>query len=105
MGRDRVIFRAHDVGASAAAGFSGIEVGSIRVGREDHVAGSVGDAIIGIGGAVVQELVDFVVGAAGGGRLFGADVAESMEEFVVYGTGIVEEGADNALDALDVRGG
>ena len=105
MGRDRVIFRAHDVGASPAAGFAGIEVGGIGVGREDHVAGSVGDAIVGVGGTVVQELVDFVIGAAFGRRLFGADVTESMEEFVVYDTGVVEEGADNALDALDVCGG
>ena len=70
-----------------------------------HVAGSVGDAIIGVGGAAVQELVDFVVGTASGRRLFSANVAESMEEFVIYGTVVVKEGADNALDVLDVRGG
>ena len=72
------------------------------MGREDHVAGSVGDAIVGVGGTVVQELVDFVVGAAGGRRLFGVDVTESMEEIVVYGAGVVEEGTGNALDALDI---
>jgi hypothetical protein len=35
-------------------------------------------------------LIDFVVGAAGGGGLFGANVSESMEKFVVDSTGIVE---------------
>ena len=33
VGRDRVIFRAHNVSASAAARFAGIEVGGIGVGR------------------------------------------------------------------------
>jgi hypothetical protein len=37
--------------------------------------------------------------------LFGADVTESMEEFVVEGMGIVEEGTNIALNALDACGG
>ena len=32
------------------------------MGSEDHVAGSVGDAVVGVGCTVVKELVDFCVG-------------------------------------------
>ena len=59
------------MGTGAAAGFAGTEVAGIGVGREDHVAGSVGNAIIGIGSTVVKELVDFVVGAEFG--IFGRE--------------------------------
>ena len=65
------------------------------------MAGSVGDVIVGVGGAVVQKLRDFGVGRGGSGGLFGADFAEHMEEFVVDGAGIVEDGSHDALDMLD----
>ena len=93
------------MGTSAASGLVNIKVGNIRVSGENHVAGPVGDAIIGVGGSIVQELIDFVVGAAGCGSLFGANVVESMEEFVVNGTGIVEQGANDALDSIDASVG
>ena len=38
---------------------------------------------------------------AGGGGLFGANVTESMQDFVIHGIGIVEQGANDALDSLD----
>ena len=36
-----------------------------------------------------------------GGRLLQADGAECHQQFVVYGPGIIEEGANNTLDAFD----
>ena len=65
------------------------------------MAGSVGDVVVGVGGIVVQKLCDFGIGGGGSGGLFGADFAERMEEFVVNGAGIVEEGSHDALDMLD----
>ena len=71
------------------------------MGSKDHVAGSVGDAIVGVGRNVVQKLVDGGVCGLGGGGLFGADGGEGDEELVVHGTGIVEEDVDDALDLPD----
>ena len=45
------------------------------MGSEDHVAGSVGDAVVGVGCTVVKELVDFCVGAFSGSGLFCAEFA------------------------------
>ena len=65
------------------------------------MAGSVGDAIVGVGGVVVQKLCDFNIGGGGSGGLFSANFAECMEKFVVNGTGVVEEGSHDAVDMLD----
>ena len=65
------------------------------------MAGSVGDAVIGVGGTVVQKLHDFGIGRGGRGGLFSANFTERMEEFVVNSTGIVEEGSHDAQDTLD----
>ena len=65
------------------------------------MAGSVGDAIVGAGCAVVQKLCDFGIGGGGSGGLFGVNFGEHMEEFVVNGAGILEEGSHDALDKLD----
>ena len=43
---------------------------------EDHAAGAVDDAVIGLCGEVVEELVHIRVGEFCGGSLFGANVAE-----------------------------
>ena len=66
------------------------------------MAGTVGDAIVGVRGAVVKKLSYFRVGGGGGCSLFGANFTECMEELVVDVGGIVEEGSYDALDALDV---
>ena len=103
MGRDRVIFRAHDVSARAAVRFAGIEVGGIGVGCEDHAAGTVEDAIIGISGAVVQKMIKPGVGGFCGCCLLGANFTEGMEKLVVYCSRIVEKGAHYALNAFDAK--
>ena len=71
------------------------------MGAEDHFAGSEGDAVIGVGCAVIKKLVDFLVGASCCCCLFGADVAEGVEEFVIDGSGVVQESSYNALDTFD----
>ena len=71
------------------------------MGTEDHFAGSEGDAVIGVGCAVIKKLVDFLVGACCGCCLFGAYVTKRVEELVVYGAGIVKQGPNNALDSFD----
>ena len=89
------------MGACSAASFAFIEVGGIRVSCQDHAAGSIGDAIIWIRGAVIKQMVDSSVSGFSGCGLLGANFAEGMEEFVVHCTCIVEEGTNNALDLLD----
>ena len=61
----------------------------------------VGDAIIWVGGNVVQQLVDCFGRVLGGLGLLGAECAEGSQEFVVNCPGIVEEGSNDTLDALD----
>ena len=55
---DGIVFREHDVGACSAVGAGCIEVAGVGVCGEDHVADVVCDAIILVGGAIVEELVD-----------------------------------------------
>ena len=43
-----------------------VEVGGVGVSCKDHVAGTVGDAIVGIGGKEIKELVHVSVCVAGG---------------------------------------
>ena len=89
------------MGSCSAASFAYIEVGWIGVGCQDHVAGSVDDAIVWLCEAVIKKMVDSCVGGIGGRGLLDTNFAESVKEFVVHCTVTVEEGADNALDSLD----
>ena len=85
----------------AAACFVVIEVCGIRVVCESHVAGSVGDSVVGVCYDIVQQLVD------GCGRgfccacLLSADFAECDKDLVVNRWPIVEDCTNNALDPLD----
>ena len=60
-----------------AMGASFIDVFHVGVCGEDRVAGSVSDAIIGIGGEVVQWVVGLFVRGVGCTGLFRADGAET----------------------------
>ena len=64
-----------------------------------HVAGVVADGGIGVGGDVVEDLVDgfFCSGCCGG--LFGGDCVECDEHCAVDCSCVIEEGSDDALDA------
>ena len=67
----------------------------------DHVAGAISDAGVGVGGNVVKKLVDFRGIVFGGRLLLCANGTECKEKSVVDGTAIREHTADNALDPFD----
>ena len=50
---------------------------------QDHVAGTVRDAIVWVGRDKVQEPVDCRVRVGRGGRLLAANFAEGDEQFVI----------------------
>ena len=54
------------MGACATARLGDIEICGIGVSGEDHGAGSVEDAVIGVGGEVVEELTEVGLGELGG---------------------------------------
>jgi len=92
------------VGASSAASVAGVEVGGVGVCCEDHAAGAVEDAVVGIGGAVVEEMIEAGVGGCCGCSLLCAKFAEGMEKFVVHCSCVVKECTHNALNAFDAKG-
>ena len=53
------------------------------MGGEDHGAGAVEDAVVGVGREVVQELSEFGLGEFGGCCLGVSKLAEVNEELVV----------------------
>ena len=57
--------------ACATARLGDIEIFGVRVIGEDHGAGSVEDAAIGVGGEVVEELTEVGLGELGGRGLCG----------------------------------
>ena len=54
------------MGYCATVGLGYVEVGNVSVSCEDHVAGAVGDAIVGICGEVIKELEHVSVCVVGG---------------------------------------
>ena len=67
------------MGACPAAGAGFREEARIRVRREDHVTGSVGDAIVWVRRHVIEELRDGFLGLLRGLGLLGADGTERCE--------------------------
>ena len=78
-----------------------VKICGVGVGGEDHVAGSVEDVVVGVGGEVVEELTEVGLGELGGSGLCGCKVSEGDEELVVYCATIIKEGADDGLDSFD----
>ena len=78
------------MGPCSTPRFCFVEVAGIGVSCQYHVACSVCGAVVGVGGDVVEELVDACVGVLCGGGLLGADGAEGAEELRVNGPGVVE---------------
>ena len=54
------------------------------MGGEDHGAGAVEDAVVGLGVEVVEELTEVGLGEFGGCGLGGAKFTEGDEDLVVY---------------------
>ena len=83
--------------AGATASTGNVKIRGIGVGREDHGAGSVEDAVVRVGGEVVKELTEVGLGEIGGCGLCGSTFAEGDEELVVYCGTIIQEGADDGF--------
>ena len=60
---------------------------------KDHAAISVGDAFAGVGGDVVEELCDGVIGCFCGRGLLSAKLPESHNQLVIDGAAIKQERA------------
>ena len=52
--------------ACATARLGGVEICGVGLSREDHGAGPVEDAVIGVGGDIVEELAEVGLGDLGG---------------------------------------
>ena len=70
---------------------------------EDHAASSVGDAVAGVGGDVVEELRDCVVGCFCGRGLLLAKLAESHKQLVIDGAAVKQERTHDGLHAEDAN--
>ena len=90
--------------AGATASMGDVKIRGVVVGGEDHGAGLVEDAVVGVGGEVVEELTDVGLGELGGCGLCGSKVAEGDKELVVYCAPIIQEGANYGLDSFDTSG-
>ena len=99
MGWYRYVFRKHDSGARTAAVVADVEVGGVGVAGEYHVAGPVGDAVVGVGSEVVDELEHVGVGVLCGRGLLLGKIAEGYNEFVIDCLGVVLDCADELLGA------
>ena len=67
------------MGSRAAAGLSKVELSCIGMDGQDHTTGTVSDAVVGIGGNIVKDLVDGVVGGSHGGVLLLDKFAENYQ--------------------------
>ncbi len=85
-------------GAAASVGCT--KVGSIGMYVEDHVRSLVANFSIRMCGHVIKELVDRITCLFSGCTLLGGNGRERHEDCRIDGAGIVEEAADNLLDAL-----
>ena len=66
-----------------AAGVMEIQVARIRMYGKDHDTDMVCNSVVGVGGDVVEDLVDVRVGGFGCGGLFRNNGTESNKNFVV----------------------
>lgn len=90
------------MGPRAAACSSFSEKAGVGMCRQYHGASLVSDAVIGVGGNIVEQLVNSGCRGCGGRGLLGADGAERGKQLVIDGPGIVEKGTNDALNAFNV---
>ena len=83
MGWYRYVFQKYEVGARAATGFADVEVGGVGVDAEYHIAGPVGDVVVGVGGKVVEKFEHVDVGGLCERSLLLGELAEGYKDFVV----------------------
>ena len=89
---------------NAATGFGGGEIGSIAVDMENHVTGVKPDNSARESGNVVEEVNKGVHGLFSAIGLSSGKVAQGHKKEAIHRKGIVEEGANNGLDVIDVTG-
>ena len=89
------------MGTDTAASVGFITRSGVGVSTENHFAFVVGGAVVRIGGAVIEEMVDCLFCGFSGVGLASGDGVEGGQNFVVNCTGIVEEGSNDALDAFN----
>ncbi len=82
----------------AAAGVGLIEKTCICMGTQDHVTRPVHNAVSWIGSDMVKEEVNCLLRGNGSVCLASDNGTEGYQKFVVYRSGIVEEGTDDFLD-------
>ena len=78
-----------------------VEVAGIKVACKDHVARTVGDAIVFVRSNIVKKLVDSVNSGLGGRGLLGANGAKNDNNCFVNRASVPQEGADDTLDVFD----
>ena len=71
---------------------------------EDHVTGRITDGRSRMGGRIVEEPLDFIIGLLGALGLLGGDRVEGGKHGQVNGNGVVQHGPDDLLDKSDGPG-
>ncbi len=85
--------------ARSAAGVGLIEKPCICMGAQDHVTRPVHNAVCWICSDIVKEEVNCLFSGNGSVCLASGNGTEGDQKFVVYHSGIVEEGTNDFLDA------
>ena len=75
------------------------------MGGEDNITGSINNAVVGIGGDIINQLCDVLICALCGSCLLQANFTKVHKEFVVDCTCIVQETSKTFLDAFDASCG
>ncbi len=73
----------------------------IGMSAENHVAGTICGAVVGVRGQVVEKLVHGNICGISGCGLLGTEGAKSGKEFVIDSTCVVEESTNDALIFFD----
>ena len=87
--------------AGTAMGARLVEVSHIGIAGKNHVASTVGDAIVQVCGNKVKKLVHVMGGELVGHDLLGTNGTEVDKDFFFNRASVPQEGANDALDALD----
>ena len=92
------------VSTCAAARFWFGQIGRVAVDMQDHVAGTVAEFGVGIGGTIVEEMDHLDGGGFRSNGLGGRQVAEDVEHGGVDGPRIIEELSHDTLEEFGVLG-
>ena len=85
----------------SAMSFADVKVGGISIGGSNHVAGLIDNAIVWVGGDIIEELVNSQRCSFSGGCLFDDNRADDNQDLVIHSLSIKNKGTNDALDAFD----